>query len=311
MSKDKRLSSVSSNQILITGYCGLIGRHLVPIIKKHGFQVIGLDIADDTGDICKISDIRRAIEGCSGVIHLAAVSRVIWGEQNPKKCWQTNAISSELLLKAALESKLKPWVIMASSREVYGEPSRSPVTEDTPLLPVNIYGEAKLAMEQASISARDAGLNTAILRLSNVYGDIHDHADRVLPAFCRQAVEGKTLRVDGFDHVFDFTHVRDTIAGIWQLMQMLNAGEKRIPPIHLLPGIGTTLFEAAEMAINASKSGSDIISAPSRHYDVSRFVGDPYRAKSILGWEAEITPQHGIELLVDAFSENLKHSRVA
>lgn len=301
----------SSNKLLVTGHCGLIGRHIVPILKKHGYQIARLDISDQTGDICDISDINRAIEDCSGVIHLAAVSRVIWGEQNPEQCWLTNAVASEQLLLAALKSKAKPWLIMASSREVYGEPSSSPVSEEMPLLPVNIYGEAKLAMEQASLSVREAGLNTAILRLSNVYGDTYDHADRVLPAFCRQAVEGNTLRVDGYDHVFDFTHVSDTVEGIWRLVQMLETGEEGIPPIHLLPGIGTTLLEAAEMAVNAANSSSDIISAPSRHYDVSRFVGDPSRAKSILGWEAKVSPEQGIGLLVDAFSEKLQGSRVA
>ena len=305
------LNRVHTNKLLVTGHCGLIGRHIVPIIENHGFTVKGLDITNKSGDINNTSDIERAIEGCNGVIHLAAVSRVIWGEQNPEQCWQTNAVASEQLLLAALESKAKPWVIMASSREVYGEPSSSPVSEEMPLLPVNIYGESKLAMEQASLSAREAGLNTAILRLSNVYGDTNDHADRVLPAFCRRAVEGKTLRVDGFDHVFDFTHVSDTVEGIWRLVQMLENGEEGIPPIHLLPGIGTTLLEAAEMAVNAAKSSSEIISAPSRHYDVSRFVGDPSRAKAILGWEAKVSPELGIGLLVEDFSEKLKGSRVA
>jgi len=305
------LKGSSSNKLLVTGHRGLIGRHIIPILNSQGFSIKGLDLIDQSGDICNNSDIYRAIEGCSGIIHLAAISRVVWGEQNPTKCWQTNAVASEQLLKVALESMAKPWVIMTSSREVYGEPSSSPVSEDSPLLPVNIYGEAKLAMEQASLSVREAGLNTAILRLSNVYGDTYDHADRVLPAFCRRAVEGKTLRVDGFHHVFDFTHVSDTVDGIWRLVQMLETGEKRIPPIHLLPGIGTTLLEAAEMAVNAAKSSSEIISAPSRHYDVSRFVGDPSRAKSILGWEAKVRTEQGIGLLVGAFSEKLKGSRVA
>jgi len=305
------VKNLNNNKILVTGHCGLVGRHIVPLLKDHGYLVTGMDITDESGDICNISDIQRAMSGCSGVIHLAAVSRVIWGEQNPTKCWHTNAVASEQLLKAALESKTRPWVIVASSREVYGEPFTSPVIEEMPLHPVNIYGEAKLAMEQAALAIRDEGLNTAIIRLSNVYGDTLDHVDRVLPAFCRNAVEEKTLRVDGFDHVFDFTHVSDTVNGIYQMVQMLNAGEKGIPPVHLLPGVGTTLIAAAEMAIDAAKTSSSIISAPSRHYDVSRFVGDPSRAKSLLGWEATIDPKQGIRLLVDAFSEQLTRSQVA
>lgn len=290
-------------KILITGHCGLVGRHLGPLLSAQGYLLSGVDIADSTGDITRTADVESALHGCHGVIHLAAVSRVVWGQRNPALCWQTNALASEALLKAAVNSPLKPWVLVASSREVYGEARQLPVTEDTELLPVNIYGKAKLAMEQAAMQARATGINTAIVRLANVYGCTLDHTDRVLPAFCRNAVEGLPLRVDGFDHVFDFTHITDTVAGLLQLVTLLEDGERGIPPIHLLPGVGTTLLEAAQSAIASANSGSEILQAPSRNYDVSRFVGDPSRAKALLGWHALINPQQGIDQLVRLFTE--------
>lgn len=291
-------------KILVTGHRGLVGRHLVPLLKSAGYQVVGLDIADGSGDITQPEAIRSVISNVSGVVHLAAVSRVIWGERNPSLCWQTNAVASHSILEAASQCKQKPWVLLASSREVYGEPDQIPVSEDAPLGPVNIYGRAKAEMERYAQEARLEGLNTAVVRLANVYGCVEDHEDRVLPAFCRNAAEGRPLRVDGFDHLFDFTHVDDTVMGIARLVALLNANEHNLPPIHLLPGIGTTLFEAAKIAVDAADSDSRIVAAPSRTYDVGRFIGDPARAKKLLSWEAKITPAEGIRALVKAFQTN-------
>jgi len=288
-------------KILVTGHHGLIGRHLVPLLTNAGYEVVGLDVVDRSGDITRREDIQASISGVHGVIHLAAVSRVLWGERNPELCWKTNAVASHSILKEASNCPSKPWVLVASSREVYGEPLELPVSEDAPVLPVNIYGRAKATMEKLTIDARSSGLNTAIVRLANVYGCIEDHEDRVLPAFCRNAADGRPLRVDGFDHLFDFTHVDDTVSGITKMVDVLEAKERNLPPIHLLPGIGTTLLEAANIAVEAAGSASSIHAAPSRTYDVARFIGNPVRAKSLLGWEAEITPTDGIRSLVKAF----------
>lgn len=293
-------------KILITGHLGLIGRVLTEHLQVKGFLIKGFDIADNSGDINNIQQLKIAMTGCSGVVHLAAVSRVIWGQNNPPRCWQTNALASENLLKIASLSLQKPWVLVASSREVYGEPASLPVTEDFPINPMNIYGRAKAYMEDVSIKARVSGLNTAIVRLANVYGCKEDHHDRVIPAFCRHAAIGSPLRVDGYGHIFDFTHVKDAVDGIVRLIDLLDAGERYVPTVHLLPGIGTTLQQAAEIAVTAAETGAKIYEAVSRHYDVSRFIGNPARAKSLLGWEARVNPSEGIPALVHTFKENLK-----
>lgn len=293
--------------ILMTGHLGLLGRHLKPLLERQGYRVKGFDLADNSGDICQPEQLKKALAEVTGVIHLAAVSRVIWGEQNPDLCWRTNSVASEQLLKAACEqADMKPWVLVASSREVYGEVNVLPVPDSTLVKPVNVYGRAKAYMEKKTLEARESGLNTAVIRLSNVYGCTKDHKDRVLPAFCRNAVQGADLRVDGRNHLFDFTHVFDAVKGLSLVVELLENNERNLPPTHLLPGIGTTLGEAAEMAVKLAKSNSQIIEAPSRSYDVSRFIGDPAQAKKLLDWQASITPEQGIQLLVEAFQRQLQ-----
>lgn len=295
----------------MTGHLGLVGSHLKPVLESNGFKIIGFDLADKSGDICNESAVEKAIANCNGVVHLAAVSRVIWGEHDPLKCWETNALASERLLKLASECKNQPWVLVTSSREVYGEQSLLPVSETATTAPLNIYGKSKAYMEKCALDARKVGLNTAVVRLANVYGSIHDHVSRVLPAFCINATTNKPLRVDGSNHLFDFTHVRDVVDGIARIVNILDAGEKSLPPIHLLPGVGTTLKEAAEMAIRFAKSESEIYEAPSRNYDVCRFVGDPSLAYSLLGWRAKLMPEEGIERLVNDFKREAEQGALS
>lgn len=296
--------------ILITGSAGLIGRAVRASLEQSGVRVIGLDIksiGQEFGDVRNPLTIQRAFEGCIGIIHLAAISRVIWGEQDPDNCWKTNVDGLANVLNLAQVQPSKPWFIFASSREVYGQPDVLPATENAPLNPVNFYGRAKVEGERLVNLARQQGLRTAIIRLSNVYGSTTDHHDRVVPAFARAAVLGQTLRVDGSNHTFDFTHLDDTARGIIALVKYLDEGHDTVSPIHFLTGQPTTLGQLAAMANDTSKSGSEIIQSPPRNFDVSQFYGNPQRAKELLGWMPRITIKDGISRLIEDFRTELMH----
>ena len=142
-----------NRKVLVTGSEGLIGSELVKILRSKGYEIARLDICSvdrlSQGDVRDRLAVTRAIAGCIGVIHLAAVSRVLWGESDPELCWETNVRGTENILMAAAELNQKPWVIFSSSREVYGQPDCLPVVEDATLAPVNIYGRSKVAGERS------------------------------------------------------------------------------------------------------------------------------------------------------------------
>jgi nucleoside-diphosphate-sugar epimerase len=279
---------------------------LAPLLSEAGYQPVPFDIqfaesAPEFGDITRIGTLRRAIPGCVGVINLAAVSRVLWGEQDPNKCHATNFHGVKNVLQVASEQPSPPWVLFSSSREVYGQPKALPVSENAVLRPLNVYARSKHLAEQELLAVRQRGLQTAIVRLSNVYGCIHDHADRVIPAFALAAAHGKRMRVEGWGHTFDFVHVKDTVRGLLNLVEHLQDGEQDLPPIHLVTGKPTTLGELATLANRIGKNASKIYQAPERDFDVDSFVGNPARAKSVLGWQAEIGIEDGLTRLIADF----------
>ena len=293
-----------NRRILITGSSGLVGSALSVSLKEAGAGLSLLDVSatgTSRGDVREAARVREALEGCDGVIHLAAISRVIWGEQRPEECWDVNVNGVSNVLEAAARAGNNPWVIFASSREVYGQPSALPASEDTPLAPVNVYGRAKVRGEELVEAARRDGVRATTVRLSNVYGSPLDHADRVVPAFTKAALDGRVLRVDGEEHTFDFTFVDDVARGLLSLAELLDETSTPPPPIHLVTGAPTTLGQLARVAIGIAGTASEIRQAPPRSFDVARFYGDPERARRLLGWEATVGIEAGVRLLASRF----------
>lgn len=291
-----------SPRILITGAAGLIGTALGRALRNSGHVVAELDLRsespDHSGDVRDHDAVARAIEGCIGVVHLAAVSRVIWGERDPAACWSTNVDGTRVVVDAARERG--QWILFASSREVYGTATHLPATEDTPLAPVNIYGRSKVAAEHLVAEAAGAGLPIAIVRLSNVYGRTSDHADRVVPAFARAAVAGAPLRVDGASHTFDFTHLDDVSRGLMGVIERLEKGNSP-PPIHFVSEQPTTLGELAALAVMLAGSRSRVVAGPERKYDVAHFYGSAECARRILGWTPRVSLRDGLARLIEDF----------
>jgi UDP-glucose 4-epimerase len=305
--------SLVSYRILITGSCGLVGSALRLALERQGVVVDGIDLrarGAEAGDVRQVERVRTAVGRCDGIVHLAAVSRVVWGERNPEACWATNVGGLQNVIESARRQPTAPWLIFASSREVYGQVRSLPATEDAPLLPMNIYGRSKVEGENLINTARDGGLPAAIIRLSNVYGRTSDHDDRVVPAFARAAVLGRPLRIDGADHTFDFTHIDDTVRGIVALVEHLMQRADPPPPIHFVTGVPTTLRQLAKMAVDIAETNSTLHHAPPRNFDVSSFYGSAERARLLLNWSAQVTLRSGLAQLIEDFRNELGTTRL-
>lgn len=289
--------------ILITGSAGLIGSALVDTLTALGRPVRTFDIADAGQDSRNGAAVEDAVRGCGGVIHLAAVSRVLWGEHNPVLCRDVNVGGTRNVLAAAASSDSRPWVLFGSSREAYGPVTRFPADEDTARCPMNVYGRSKLAGEKLVEAAQEAGVKAAILRFSNVYGRISDHADRVVPAFARAAAEGRRLQVEGRNHVFDFNYLDDVVDGILKMVTFIEAERKAPPPVQFVSGVGTSLTELAEASVRLAGTAAEIHHVGPRSFDVNGFVGSGERARQLLGWQTKTSIEEGLAHMVRAFAD--------
>ena len=297
--------------ILITGSSGLIGSNLCMLLEAKSYTIIKLDIRDSDnsnscGSILDKKILKNKIKQCDGIIHLAGVSRVVYGQNNPDLCELTNIEGTKNIVEIAKDCSNKPWIIYASSREVYGQQDILPVTEDRDLLPMNVYAHSKVKAEEIIINARQYGLNISILRFSNVFGGIVDYPDRVIPAFCINALNEKPLFVEGVENTFDFTYVKDVTRGIWLAVEYLFINKKSIAPLHFTNGKPITLNEAARIIKKIINSKSEIIEKPPRTFDVARFFGDNSRAKEILEWQPEYSFSEAIKLYVDDLKNSYK-----
>lgn len=297
----------SKPRVLITGGAGLIGTASKTYFEQRGWTVSTLDLKDCdldgrtidyVGDIVDFKHLQELLSDFDGILHLAAVSRVIDAELNKEECTRVNVNGTKQLLEAASAAKCR-WFIFGSSREVYGEPLSLPVSEENGVAPINHYGHAKVIGE--NMVKDHCEINEMVhsnLRFSNVYGHSGDHQTRLVNAFIIQALKSKPLEIHGGGQLFDFTHIDDTAGAIFAAAEMLHDLNKSLPPIHVLPGEGVAIEDLAAMVVSITDSNSQIVYTPGRDYDVERFHGDPKRMNEILGYKCSIDIITGLEKCV-------------
>ncbi len=306
-------------RILITGGAGFIGSSTAKVLLKMGHTVDILDNRKDHGSLRKIQneityhdvDIRDSekvnniSKNVHGIIHLAAVSRVIWGHERPDECININVNGISNVLEAARLSGNNPWVIFGSSREVYGEPDVLPVSENAPYKVANVYGKTKIDGERmCNEYFKKYGLRTGVLRFSNVYGGVYDILDRVIPRFILNSLNDEELNIHGGAQIFDFTHIDDTVTGIIKMSELLsNTNIRYYDKFHILTGKGTTLQEVLDIISNNVENRPKTTYSDPRNYDVERFIGNPEKARRLLGYRATIFPKEGIDRTIGLYKE--------
>jgi nucleoside-diphosphate-sugar epimerase len=304
-------------KILVTGSEGLIGRQLVSRLRQSDICVITLDLLQSPqseihhkGDVRDYQLIKDAVQGVDGVIHLAAISRVRWGYEYPALCMQVNSQGTLNILDAIRNTDTPPWFVFGSSREVYGNQSKLPVKEHAEFRPTNTYAVSKVSSEMLCKSySQNYGISCMVLRFSNVYGNVMDHSDRVIPRFILSALAGIPLRLYGASHTFDFVHLDDTITGIHQAMCLLEESDNHLfDDIHLVTGIPTSLQDLANLIVDASESSSKIHLEPPEAYFPTHFYGDPTKALNVLAFEAGTSIEKGIIKMISEYKQHLERN---
>jgi nucleoside-diphosphate-sugar epimerase len=306
---------VGKYSLLITGGGGLIGTHLRRHFELLGHHVETLDLkaqdldgisVDHVGDVTTINSMGLEQKGYDGIIHLAAISRVIDAELNKTQCTRVNIGGTREVLSFSQKAGVK-WFIFGSSREVYGEPSSLPVKESDGVAPMNHYGVAKVEGERMVTEfCRQQGIASCNLRFSNVYGHPGDHETRLINAFVSRALQSKPLEIHGGGQVFDFTHVNDTAEAILKAACLLHEQCTSLPDMHILPGAPVAIEDLAALVLASTDSTSSVIFTAGRDYDVEHFYGDPRRMREVLNHECSISLESGLRQSIDLFRKKLE-----
>src|SRR5260370_4753173 len=234
-------------RIAVTGGAGFIGSHLVDRLAADGAHDIvvidnlhrgrGAGLPLSSGVSFREVDIRNrealldAIGGCEVVFHLAAQSNVLGAEAHLDYSFSTNVTGTFHVLTAAKSVGVRR-VVFTSSREVYGDPERTPVEETAPLLPKNPYGASKAAAERYCRLLSD---NVTVLRLANVYGP--GDRGRVIPIFIDNALRGEPLQLYGGEQGVDFIWVGVVV----EALMRAGVGAWIREPVDLVSGTGSTI----------------------------------------------------------------------
>lgn len=306
--------------VLVTGGAGFIGMHLLPMLLDRGYDVRVMDNMSHrsnreqlaelvaTGHVELVENdvryggaVQRAVSGCDGVIHLAAVS-INKSIADPDESIDINMVGNHNVICAAANEGVRR-LVYASSASVYGDPPSLPMAEDGPLNPLTPYCISKLAGEHlCKFYENQKGLSWVALRFFNVYGEgqkTSAYYTSVINHFVKRISNGEPPIIDGAgEQSMDFIHVTDIARAIVAALE----SEQDNQPVNIGTGVQTSVAKLARMLIDAVGVDVEPEFNP-REVLVSRRAADITRAREVLGWEPKITVEQGMSALARAAVE--------
>jgi UDP-glucose 4-epimerase len=310
---------MSKVPVLVTGGAGYIGSHAVLALKDAGWPVAVIDslvtgfrfaVPDGVpfyqGDIADEALLARifAEQGIRAVMHFAGSIIVPESVENPLKYYHNNTACSRSLIASAVAAGV-PHFIFSSTAATYGSPEVSPVSEDSPKLPINPYGMSKLMTEiMLADTARAHPINYCALRYFNVAGA--DPLARTgqstagathLIKVAVEAALGKREKVAVFGTDFDtpdgtgvrdYIHVSDLAAAHVLALEALIADPAQSLTMNAGYGRGFSVLEVLDAVDRVTNLTIKRDLGPRRAGDPASLISDNRRIKATLPW----VPQH-------------------
>jgi len=309
-------------KILVTGGAGFIGSFLCERLLEDGYDVICLDNFF-TGKKSNIKhllknqkfkfiehDVTKQIElKIDSIFHLASPASPVDYQRLPIETSMANSLGTFNMLQLAKKNNAR--FLLASTSEVYGDPSEHPQKETywgnvNPIGPRSCYDESKRFAETLTMSFHTRyGLDVRIARIFNTFGSRMRKDDgRAIPNFITQALSGQPITVYGDGkQTRSFCFISDMIDGLMELMftdslsgQVVNLGntEER------------SILSVARLIKDLTKTKSEIVFKPLPEDDPTRRRPDITKAKELLNWKPKIDFVEGLKETVEWFKGELK-----
>jgi UDP-arabinose 4-epimerase len=307
-----------SETVLVTGGAGYIGAHACKALARAGHLPVVFDNVSRghraavrwgplvEGDLADLERLRAAIEQyrVSAVMHFAAFAYVGESVADPALYYRNN-LGGSLSLLEAMRAEGIGRIVFSSTCATYGVPANVPISETAPQLPVNPYGETKLAIERALHWYGEAyGIRSVSLRYFNAagadpdgeIGECHEPETHLLPLVLLAALGKRPpIEIYGTDYatpdgtaIRDYIHVSDLVAAHLRALEYLLEGHDS-NAFNLGSGRGHSVREviaAAEAVAGRAIPRREVGRRPG---DPPALVADPMRAADLLGWRAEMS----------------------
>lgn len=287
---------------LVTGGAGFIGTNLVEALIADGHKVRVVDnlVAGNKDRLPEgvdfyqldIRETEALIEVCRGVdiiVHLAALPRVQFSIEEPKKSHDTNVNGTLSVLEAARAAGVKR-IVYAASSSAYGDQEKLPLSVDLSPQPKSPYALQKyIGEEMMRLWCELYNIETVSLRFFNVYGP-HLNPDGpyalVIGRFLKLALSNMPLTITGDgEQTRDFTHVKDVVSAVLKASIADTVGKGEV--LNVGAGRQTSVKALAKMI------SENIEYVPAR-IEPKHTLADISLTKELLGWEPTININDGV-----------------
>lgn len=323
---------IRNKRVLVTGGAGFIGSNLCEDLLKYDNEVVCLDNFSTghfrnirefienpkftliVGDIRKLEDCRKAVEGVDLVLHEAALGSVPRSIDDPITTNSVNIDGFLNMLVVVKEAKVKRMVYAASS-STYGDSESLPKVEDVIGKPLSPYAVTKYLNElYAHAFSLNYGMEFIGLRYFNVFGQNQDPNGAyaaAIPKFVMQLMryESPVINGDGsnsrdftyIDNVIQMNHLAATTTNTEAINQVFNTAVGERNDLNQLVGLLKKYLSFHDPRIG----NVQILNGPNRKGDIPHSLASVEKAKRILGYLPTMTFTQGLEKAILWYWENL------
>ena len=307
----------SQKRILITGAAGFLGSHLCDRFIKENYHVIAMDNLI-TGRLKNIEhlfplenfefynqDVSKFIHVAGDldyILHFASPASPIDYLKIPIQTLKVGSLGIHNCLGLAKAKGAR--VLIASTSEIYGDPSVHPQPEEywgnvNPIGPRGVYDEAKRFQEAITMAYHTFhGVETRIVRIFNTYGPkMRLNDGRVLPAFIGQALRGEDITIFGDgSQTRAFCYVDDLVEGIYRLLH-----SDYTLPVNIGNPDEISIKDFAEEIIKLTGTNQKVVYQDLPVDDPKQRQPDITKAKEILNWQPTVDRAEGLKITYEYF----------
>ena len=306
-------------RVLVTGGAGFIGSHLTRRLMSLGHDVLVVDnfYSGSRGNVADLERERNfelmrhdvtfpLYVEVDEIYHLACPASPPFYQRDPVQTTKTSVVGSVNMLGLAKRTKAR--ILLASTSEVYGDPTVHPQHEEywgnvNPIGIRSCYDEGKRCAETLFFDYhRQHNMAIKVARIFNTYGPrMRPDDGRVVSNFIMQALRGEPLTIYGDgSQTRSFCYVDDLVDGLIKLME---SPREVVGPINLGNPGEFSMLELAQQVIAAVGGSSTIEYQPLPQDDPTQRQPNIDRAQKTLGWSPTIDLAEGLTRTVAYFRE--------